>query len=94
MIRKEGGLFAFNTKYGALNLYSIYYGAVAILLGIPWFIALTLYQLFAKITNDKFDKQRKIPNFISQTWGVLLLRLTRSYPEIVNGDILKKFYKE
>ena len=37
---------------------------------------------------------RKIPIFLSQIWGVLLLRLTRSYPKIENMDKLKDFYKQ
>lgn len=55
-IRKEGGLFAFDTKYGALNPFGIYYGLTAILLGIPWFVALTFAQLVYKITGNRFDK--------------------------------------
>ena len=33
-IRAEGGSLAFNTKYGALNPYAIYYGLVSIRLGL------------------------------------------------------------
>ena len=47
LIRKEGGRFAFNTKYGALNPFAIYYGLVAIFLGIPWFFALTFSACFS-----------------------------------------------
>lgn len=56
-IRKEGGLFAFKTKYGALNPFGIYYGLTSILLGIPWYIALTFMQLVFLITGGRFDKQ-------------------------------------
>ena len=59
LIRKEGGLFAFDTKYGALNPYSIYYGFLAIFLGIPWFLALTICDVLYKITGNRFDRQVK-----------------------------------
>lgn len=57
LIRQEGGIFAFDTKYGALNPFAIYYGFVAIFLGIPWFAALTACQLFYFVTRNKIDKQ-------------------------------------
>lgn len=55
-VKKEGGRFAFNTKYGALNPFAIYYGVTAILLGLPWFVALTICQLLYTITGNRFDK--------------------------------------
>jgi hypothetical protein len=93
-IRKEGGRFAFDTKYGALNPYAIYYGLVSIFLGIPWYLALTTYQFFQFVTRGRFDKQRIIPVFISQVWGTWLMHLTRCFPKIENRDILSNFYKE
>ena len=94
LVRKEGGLFAFDTKYGALNPFAIYYGIVAIILGIPWYIALTFCQLLYKITGNRFDRQRRIPIFITHIWGTLLMRLTRCYPKIENLKTLRDFYKE
>lgn len=47
-----------------------------------------------KITNNKWDQMKRFPTFFSHIWGTLLLRLTRSYPEIENADIIKKFYEE
>jgi len=94
LIRKEGGRFAFDTKYGALNPYAIYYGLTAILLGIPWFFALTFCQLFYFVTGNRFDKLRRMPIFISHLWGVSLMRLTRNWPKMINLDILQNFYKE
>jgi hypothetical protein len=91
-IKKQGGLFTVRTKYGAINPYAIYYGTVAIVLGIPWFLALTLYQLFAFVTRDKLDKNRIIPVLITHVWGTLLL--TRSYPTIENQQVLDNFFKE
>lgn len=91
-IRQEGGRFAFNTKYGALNPFAIYYGLVAIGLGIPWFIALSLYQVFSWVTRGKFDRQRFVPILINHIWGTLLMRLTRCYPKMENTEALKKFY--
>jgi hypothetical protein len=55
-IRAEGGPFAFNTKYGALNPYGIYYGLVSIVLGIAWLVALLGVQLLYAITGNRFDK--------------------------------------
>jgi len=92
-IRQEGGRFAFNTKYGALNPFAIYYGLVAIGLGIPWFMALSMYQVFHWATRGKLDKQRFIPILINHMWGTALMRLTNCYPTIENKEILKKFYK-
>lgn len=93
-VRQEGGPLAFSTKYGALNPYAIYYGLVAIGLGIPWFIALKTYSFVQFVTRGAFDKHRQIPTWLNQVWGILLMRLTRSYPKIVNMDVLKDFYKE
>jgi hypothetical protein len=93
LIRKEGGLFAFDTKYGALNPFAIYYGLTSILLGIPWFIALNLYQLFRVVTFGKIDTRRQVPIFLSHCWGVTLMKLTRCYPKMENMDVLKQFYK-
>jgi hypothetical protein len=93
-IQKQGGLFTVRTKFGALNPYAVYYGTVSILLGIPWFLALTAYQLFAFITRDKLDKNRAIPVFLTHIWGTLLLRLTRSYPTFENQQVLVDFFKE
>lgn len=94
LIRQEGGALAFKTKFGALNHYAIYYGLLAIFLGVPWFIALKSYQLLQILTRNRFDRLRRIPSFLNHVWGVTLMRLTRSYPVIVNEDILKDFYKE
>ena len=55
-VREEGGPFAFNTKYGALNPYAIYYGLTAIVLGLPWFVALTCCRLLYAITGGRVDK--------------------------------------
>lgn len=91
---EKRGLFEFKTKAGWVNPFSLYYGFVAILLGIPWFVGLTIAQLMYTITRDKFDKKRRIPIFLSHCWGVALLHLTRSIPDIEGQDILNKFYKE
>jgi 1-acyl-sn-glycerol-3-phosphate acyltransferase len=92
-IRQEGGRFSFNTKYGALNPFAIYYGVTSILLGLPWFVALTMYQFFQVITFGKFDKLRRIPIHLNQLWGESLMALTRCFPEIIHRDVLQNFYK-
>lgn len=93
-IRQEGGRLAFSTKYGALNPYAIYYGLVAIGLGIPWFVALKLYSAFQFVTRGRFDKHRRVASSLNQLWGETLMFLTRSFPKIENMEALKKFYKE
>ena len=93
-VRKQGGRLAFSTKYGALNPFAIYYGLVAIGLGIPWFLSLKVYTFFQILTRGRFDKRRRIPTFLNHVWGVALMRLTRSYPQIENMDVLQDFYKE
>lgn len=92
-IREEGGPLAFNTKYGALSPYAIYYGLVSIGLGLVWFVALTLCQLFYKLTGDRVDKRRRLPVFFSHVWGTLLMALTGCFPKIENGEIIKEFHK-
>ena len=54
---KEGGLFTFNTKYGALNPYAIYYGLTSIFLGIFWYAALTAIQFLYFVTRGRVDKR-------------------------------------
>jgi hypothetical protein len=71
LIRKEGGLFTFNTKYGALNPYAIYYGLTSILLGIPWFLAMLMCQFFYLITGNRIDRNRGLPIRITQLWGTV-----------------------
>ena len=71
LIRKEGGLFTFNTKFGALNPYAIYYGLTSILLGIPWFLAMLMCQFFYFITGNRIDRNRSLPVRITQIWGTV-----------------------
>lgn len=94
LIRNEGGRWAFDTKYGALNPFAIYYGLTSILLGFPWYLALSVYQALQWLTRYRFDKNRSIPIFINHVWGVTLMRLTRCYPRMENTEILRNFYKE
>jgi hypothetical protein len=56
-LRKEGGIFTFNTPVGALNPFAIYYGLTSIILGIPWFISLKFCQLMYFVTRGRFDKK-------------------------------------
>lgn len=57
LVRQEGGRFAFDTKFGALNPFAIYYGLVAIILGIPWTVTLTFCKLLYFVTRGKIDTQ-------------------------------------
>ena len=94
LIRSEGGALAFDTKYGALNPYAIYYGLTSIALGLVWFVALSMAQLFYFVTRGKLDTRRRLPVFLSHVWGTCLLRLTRNYPVMENRDVLLDFYKK
>lgn len=94
LIRSEGGPLAFDTKYGALNPYAIYYGLTSIALGLVWFVALSMAQLFYFVTRGKLDTKRRLPVFLSHIWGTCLLRLTRNFPRMENRDVLLDFYKQ
>jgi hypothetical protein len=94
MIREEGGPLAFDTKFGALNPFAIYYGLTAIALGLFWYAALTLYQGLRVITGGRFDRSRHIPITLNQIWGEALMFLTRCRPKMEHRDILAKFYME
>jgi len=89
---KDGGKLSFQTKYGRLNPFAIYYGTTAILLGLPWFVGLTLCKLFYKVTGERWDVNKRMPHFISHLWGMTLLRLSRSYPKVEGKEILSEFF--
>lgn len=89
---RDGGRLSFQTKYGRLNPFAIYYGTVAILLGLPWFVGLILCQLFYKFTRERWDVNKRMPHFISHLWGMSLLRLSRSYPKVEGREILDNFF--
>lgn len=91
-IRTEGGPLAFNTKFGALNPFAIYYGLVSIGLGLIWFVALSACQFMYKLTGNRVDKKRRIPVFLSHVWGTSLMALTGCFPRVQNGDIVKNFH--
>jgi hypothetical protein len=90
----KGGFLIFKTKFGYLNPFAIYYGITAIVWALPWFAALTLCQIMYKITNNKWDKMRRVPIFCGHIWINIVLRLTNSMPEIEGLDILEKVDKE
>lgn len=87
-------MLTLKTPYGAVNPYGLYYGLTAITLGLVWFVALAGCQALYFISGDRVDTKRRAPIFFSHVWGTLLLRLTRSFPEIENREILDEFYKE
>jgi 1-acyl-sn-glycerol-3-phosphate acyltransferase len=64
------------------------------LLGLPWFVALTACQVFYAVTRNRIDPQRRVVNFITQIWGVTLMKLTRATPVMKNGHILQEFYRQ
>jgi len=92
-LREEGGRFAFNTPYGALNPYAIFYGITAIFLGFFWYAAIQLCKLSYWLSGGRFDKKRHVAVFVNQCWGRALMKLTFSDPKFENLDILKNFYK-
>ena len=89
----EKGIFELKTKHGHFNPFGIFFGVTAIVLGLPWFVSLVACEMMYKYSKD-FDKLRAVPVFFSHIWQVFLLTITRSMPKVVNGDILKEFYKE
>jgi hypothetical protein len=88
------GRFAFKTKYGYLSPFAIYYGLTSIFWAMPWYASLTLCEIMNKATKDSWDRLRRIPVLLNQTWLCFVLTLTRSFPKVENKEILKKFYKE
>jgi 1-acyl-sn-glycerol-3-phosphate acyltransferase len=70
-----------------MNLFGFYYGLVACILGIPWFIALSTLQLIYKIF-PKFDTTRKIPIMVGNIYGYTLLFLTRCFPTVKGRENL------
>ena len=92
-IKAEGGPLAFNTKFGALNPFAIYYGLVSIGLGLVWFAALTACQLLYKLTGNRVDKRRRMPVFLSHVWGTLLMAFTGCIPKVEGRQITKDFHK-
>lgn len=53
---REGGPLTFNTKFGALNPFAIYYGVTSILLGFIWFAALSGCELLYFLSRGKIDR--------------------------------------
>lgn len=76
-VKKEGGPFAFNTAYGALNPFAIYYGLTAIALGLPWLVALTFCQVLYTVTGNRVDKYVSLKNG--------MLSYARCRPRVVVG---------
>lgn len=56
-IRAEGGLLAFDTPFGALNLFAIYWGSLSVALGAFWYAAFTLCRIFYFVTGNRVDKK-------------------------------------
>lgn len=93
-LRKEGGIFSFDTPIGALNIYGLVYGLTAIGLGLVWYAITMFWKLIHFISGKRFDKMHRIPIFVAHCWGRALMNLTLADPKIENRDILEKFYKE
>ncbi len=93
-IRAVGGPLSFNTKYGALNPFGVYWLLLSSSLGLVWFALLQICRLFYWITGNRLDKNKRIPIFFSHIWGTLLLRLSHSYPQIENREILNNLYSK
>jgi hypothetical protein len=66
---KEGGPLTFNTKFGALNPYAIYYGLVSIGLGLIWYAALNAAHFLYLVTGGRIDKRVSIPMY-ERSWNV------------------------
>ena len=88
------GKFTFKTKFGYLNPYAVFYGFFSILYAIPWYSALTVCQIMYKLTNNTWDKMRRVPVLLNQTWLEFVMTTGRAMPKIENREILDEFYKE
>jgi hypothetical protein len=93
-IRAVGGPLSFNTKYGAINPFGVYWLLLSSSLGLVWFTLLQICRLFYWVTGNRLDKNKRIPIFFSHVWGTLLLRLSHSYPQIENREILNDLYSK
>jgi hypothetical protein len=93
-IRKVGGPTSFLTKYGAMNMFGVYWLLLSSSLGLVWFSLLQICRLFYWISGDRLDKNKRIPIFFSHVWGTLLLRLSNSYPHVENRELLKDLYSK
>lgn len=93
-IRTVGGPTSFLTKYGAMNMFGVYWLLLSSSLGLVWFSLLQICRLFYWISGDRLDKNKRIPIFFSHVWGTLLLRLSHSYPHVENRELLKDLYSK
>jgi hypothetical protein len=93
-IRAVGGPTSFLTKFGAMNMFGVYWLLLSSSLGLVWFSLLQICRLFYWFSGDRLDRNKRIPIFFSHVWGTLLLRLSHSYPQIENRDLLKDIYSK
>ena len=59
-LRKQGGIFSFDTPIGALNIYGLFYGLTAIGLGMVWYATTMFWKLIHAISGQRFDKMVRI----------------------------------
>lgn len=74
------------------NIFGTYYGAVAISLGIVWWMSLKACDIFYKLTRNTIDVNRRVPVVLSQLWGVALMSLTGCYPKITGQENVKEIF--
>jgi len=93
-IRAVGGPTSFLTKFGAMNMFGVYWLLLSSSLGLVWFSLLQICRLFYWLSGDRLDRNKRIPIFFSHVWGTLLLCLSHSYPQIENQELLKDLYSK
>lgn len=76
-----------------LNIFGMYYTALAIFLGLFWWAGLTLCQILYKIFGERFDKRRRMAITTGHIWGKILLSLTYCYPIIEGRENLAELTK-
>tara|TARA_B110000305_G_C19381184_1_gene609696 strand:- start:572 stop:1336 length:765 start_codon:yes stop_codon:yes gene_type:complete len=69
------------------------YGTISIFLGIFWWLALKFLSCCYFLTNNKLDRNRKLPVLVSTFWGNLVMSLMRNNPTVHNRDLVMKTLK-
>ena len=87
---RVGPYFTFGRSGLKLNPYGFYCGVVEIFFGLFWWAFLKASEVFyfccRCFIGRELDANRKIPVLISSTWGWIIMKLTRNYPEIINRE--------
>mmetsp|Transcript_17717 Transcript_17717/g.24996 ORF Transcript_17717/g.24996 Transcript_17717/m.24996 type:complete len:394 (-) Transcript_17717:124-1305(-) len=77
-----------------LNIFGMFYGFIAIFLGaFYWWTTTGLMQIFYLLTRNKIDSKRRIPVFIAQLWGKIVMSTTWCNPKVEGRENLQEIVK-